>query len=68
MWMGKSASVAVPPKPMVVGGRVFGEEGWEPTLYRMTSLSISYHGNGNVSLLLYMILIVTEPDPYLREK
>jgi len=37
-WLGRSTSVPVPPKPMVVGGRVFGEERWEPTLCRMTLL------------------------------
>jgi hypothetical protein len=42
-------SVPVPPKPIVVGGRVFGEEGWELTLCGMTSLIISYYGNGNFS-------------------
>ncbi len=31
IWQGRVA-VLVHPKPMVVGGRVFGEDGWEPTL------------------------------------
>jgi hypothetical protein len=47
IWLERVASVPVPPKPMVVGGRVFGEEGLEPTLCRMASLFISCGGNGN---------------------
>ncbi len=43
--------VAVPirPKPMAVGGRVFGKDGWEPTLWLIIPLIISYRRNGNAS-------------------
>jgi len=32
IWQGRAASVSVHTKPMVEGGRVFGEEGGEPTV------------------------------------
>jgi len=43
------AVVPVRPKPMVAGGRVFGEDGQEPPFELIISLIISYHGNGDAS-------------------
>jgi hypothetical protein len=34
------ALVSVHPKPMVVGGRVFGEDGWKPALLQMAFIII----------------------------
>ena len=38
-------SIAVHPKPIVLGGGVFGEDGWQSTLLQMTSPIIGHHGN-----------------------
>ncbi len=37
------ALVSVPPKPMVVRGRVLGEEGWKPALLELAFIIICLH-------------------------
>jgi len=39
--------MAIHTKPIVVGGGVFGEDGWPSTLLPMTSLANGYHGNND---------------------
>ncbi len=53
------ALVSVPPKPMVVGGRVFGEEGWKPALLELAFIIICLHRKkmlSSVSVLLTCLL------------
>jgi len=38
-------SIAVHTKPIVVGGGVFGEDGWESTWLQIISLIMGHHGN-----------------------
>ncbi len=42
-------AVPVHPKPIVGDGRVFGKDGGEPALGRMTSLIINSQANGKAS-------------------
>jgi len=39
--------MAIHTKPIVVGGGVFGEDGWPSALLPMTSLANEYHGNND---------------------
>ena len=39
--------MAIHTKPIVVGGGVFGEDGWPSTLLPITSLANGYHGNND---------------------
>ncbi len=47
--------MAIHTKPIVVGGGVFGEDGWPSTLLPMTSLANGYHGNNDAYVLNYFL-------------
>ena len=47
--------MAIHRKPIVVGGGVFGEDGWPSALLLMTSLANGYHGNNDAYVRPFLI-------------
>jgi len=47
----KVMSIVLYPKPIVVGGGGFDEDGWPSTLLPMTSLANEYHGNNDAYIV-----------------
>jgi hypothetical protein len=46
-------AIFIHPKPIVVGGRVFGKDGWESALLKMTFLIIGHYVKKDVSNLKF---------------
>ncbi len=53
--MRKETLASVPPKPMVEGGRAFGEEGWKPARFELAFIIISFHGKKDAYILVFFV-------------